>query len=176
MAKTSPTHTQECLYCYWDFVPVKRGTQKFCGSSCRTTSYRKKRKGTLGKFTHLPGPSGAPALAAAGHQASFGQQVLAAGTGALAANVVSQTTEYFAVTQGLVRQAEKLTGMVQMLLAHHTASTGITVAGLRHLLVKSDVPPGDVARVLKPAAAALSASVKAELVARAMPVRRSSGS
>lgn len=176
MAKTSPTHTQECLYCYRDFVPAKRGTQKFCGSSCRTTYSKKKKRGTLGRFTHLPGPSGAPAPVAPGSPASFGQQVLAAGTGALAANAISQTTEYFAVTQGLIREVEKLTGLVQTLLAHHTTSTGITVAGLRHLLVKSGVPPSDVVRVLKPAAAALVAPVKAERTAMPEPVRRATGS
>lgn len=170
MAKTSPTHTQECLYCYRDFVPVKRGTQKFCGNSCRTTYSKKKKRGTLGRFTHLPGPGGAPAPVAAGSPASFGQQVLAAGTGALAANAISQTTEYFAVTQGLIREVEKLTGLVQTLLAHHTVGARITVAGLRHLLVKSGVPPGDVSRVLKPARTEASVPVESERVA--VPVRR----
>ena len=41
---------------------------------------------------------------------------LASATGALAANAVSQTTEYFAVTQGLVKQVEQLTKLVQQLV------------------------------------------------------------
>ena len=43
---------------------------------------------------------------------SFAETALASATGALAANTLTQTAEYFAVTKGLVKQVEQLTQMV----------------------------------------------------------------
>ena len=43
---------------------------------------------------------------------SFAETALASATGALAANTLTQTAEYFAVTKGLVKQVEELTQMV----------------------------------------------------------------
>ena len=176
MATLSPTHAQQCVYCYQDFVPAKRGTQKFCSGSCRTTYSKKKKRGTLGRFTHLPGPQGGALPPEVTGPASFGQQALAAGTGALAANVVSQTAEYFGVTQSIVQEVKELKRLVQMLLRHHTTSTGVTVAGLRHLLAKSGVPPGDIMRMLLPAGIEAPLLAKAERPAPALPTRRSNNS
>lgn len=176
MATLSPTHAQQCVYCYQDFVPVKRGTQKFCSGSCRTTYSKKKKRGTLGRFTHLPGPHGGVPVPEGTGTASFGQQVLAAGTGALAANVVSQTAEYFGVTQGLAQEVKELKRLVQMLVRHHSTSTGVMVAGLRHLLAKSGVLPADITRVLLPAGVEVSLPVQAARAAPAAPIRRTNKS
>lgn len=46
---------------------------------------------------------------------SFAETALASATGALAANTLTQTAEYFAVTKGLVKQVEELTRMVKQL-------------------------------------------------------------
>ena len=43
---------------------------------------------------------------------SFAETALASATGALAANTLTQTAEYFAVTKGLVKQVEELKRMV----------------------------------------------------------------
>ncbi|WP_460615753.1 hypothetical protein [Hymenobacter seoulensis] len=31
------SHTLVCRHCHKDYVPAKRGTQKFCSGSCRST-------------------------------------------------------------------------------------------------------------------------------------------
>ena len=109
MAKLKNTHEQSCAYCHQDFVPVKRGTQRFCSASCRTTHCKKKKAGTLGRVTKLKGPRGGM------QRGSFAETALASATGALAANTLTQTAEYFAVTKGLVKQVEDLTRMVMQL-------------------------------------------------------------
>ena len=43
---------------------------------------------------------------------SFAETALASATGALAANTLTQTAEYYAVTKGLVKKVEELTQMV----------------------------------------------------------------
>jgi hypothetical protein len=102
MASSSPPNKQKCAYCGDKFVPVKRGTQRFCGPSCRVSYCRKKKAGTLGRITHLPGP----ARASAG--LSFSQTVLAAGLGSLGANLLTQAGEYALVTQDLLQQFQAL--------------------------------------------------------------------
>ena len=109
MARLQKTYEQPCVYCHQDFIPVKRGTQRFCSASCRTTHCRKKKAGTLGRVTKLKGPRGVM------QGGSFAETVLASATGALAANTLTQTAEYFAVTKGLVKQVEELTRMVVQL-------------------------------------------------------------
>jgi len=102
MASSSPPYKQKCAYCGDKFVPVKRGTQRFCGASCRVSYCRKKKAGTLGRVTHLPGP---PRVSAG---LSFKQTVLATGLGSLGANVLTHAGEYALVTQDLVRQLQAL--------------------------------------------------------------------
>ncbi|RZJ93948.1 MAG: hypothetical protein EOO60_04120, partial [Hymenobacter sp.] len=94
------THTQACLYCHKDFVPVRRGTQKHCSNSCRVSYCRKKRNGTLHRLVQVPGPAGA--------RASFGEMYLAATAGSLTANTVTQTAEYLLVTKGLQAQLTQI--------------------------------------------------------------------
>lgn len=132
MARLKPTHTQSCAYCYDEFVPRKRGTQRFCSPSCRTTYCKKKRQGTLGKLRKLPGPIHKQ------HNGSnsFAEMALASATGALAANAVSQTTEYFAVTQGLVKQVEQLTKLVQQLVVDQTDNAKRLGRGTLTMLTK----------------------------------------
>ena len=130
MAKLQNTYEQPCAYCHQDFVPVKRGTQRFCSASCRTTHCKKKKAGTLGRITKLKGPGRAQPAG------TFMDAALASATGALAANAVSQTTEYFAVTQGLIKQVEHLTRLVERLTANHTTATGVMVRGHMNTLVK----------------------------------------
>lgn len=132
MARLKPTHSQSCDYCHGDFVPRKRGTQRFCCDSCRTTYNRKKKAGTLGKFTKLPGPD----KGLNKNPPSFSNMALASATGALAANAVSQTTEYFAVTRGLVKQVEQLTKLVQQLAADQTANAQKLGRGTLTMLTK----------------------------------------
>ena len=132
MARLKPTHTQSCAYCFDDFVPRKRGTQRFCSASCRTTHCKKKREGTVGKLTKLPGPGN---KANKGSN-SFTEMALASATGALAANAVSHTAEYFAVTQGLVRQVEQLTKLVQQLLVDQTDNAKRLGRGTLTMLTK----------------------------------------
>lgn len=132
MARLKPTHTQSCVYCHGEFVPRKRGTQRFCSASCRTTHCRKKRAGTLGKFTKLPGPNNEAGM----RSNSFAEMALASATGALAANAVSQTTEYFAVTQGLVKQVEHLTKLVQQLVVDQTDNAKRLGRGTLTMLTK----------------------------------------
>jgi hypothetical protein len=115
MARLSHTHEQECKYCHQAFIPVKRGTQLFCSSSCRTTYCKKKKAGTLGRLTKLKGPG------RSGPAASFAEMTLAAGAGALAANTLTQGAEYYAVTKGLVEQVTQLTVLVQQLHAKQAA-------------------------------------------------------
>ena len=88
---------------------MKRGTQRFCSASCRTTHCKKKKAGTLGRVTKLKGPLGIV------QRGSFAETALASATGALAANTLTQTAEYFAVTKSLVKQVEELTRMVTRL-------------------------------------------------------------
>jgi hypothetical protein len=164
MARLKPTHAQSCAYCHQAFVPVKRGTQRFCSGSCRTTYSRKKKAGTLGRLTQLPTP------AAVQPPSSFVQQALAAGTGALAANVVSQTAEYFAVTQGLVQQVDRLTQLVELLLQNHATSTRLTGSGLLALLQKSGVST-DVARRVLGLSAAKTAPLATPAPAATAPAR-----
>jgi hypothetical protein len=115
MARLAHTHEQECQYCHQAFIPAKRGTQRFCSGSCRTTYCKKKKAGTLGRVTKLKGP-GRSAL-----PASFAEMTLAAGAGALAANTLTQGAEYYAVTKGLVEQVTQLTVLVQQLHAKQAA-------------------------------------------------------
>jgi hypothetical protein len=102
MASSSPPNKQKCAYCGDKFVPVKRGTQRFCGASCRVSYCRKKKAGTLGRITHLPGP---PRVFAG---LSFPQTVLAAGLGSLGANLLTQAGEYALVTQDLLQQLQAI--------------------------------------------------------------------
>jgi len=102
MARSAPAHKQKCAYCGAKFVPTKRGTQRFCGASCRVSYCRKKKAGTLGQLTPLPGP---PRRAAG---LTFQQTVLATGLGSLGANVVTQAWEYALVTRELVQQVRAL--------------------------------------------------------------------
>ena len=106
MARLQKTYEQPCVYCHQDFVPVKRGRQRFCSASGRTTHCKKKKAGTLGRVTKLKGPGGML------QRGSFAENALASATGALAANTLTQTAEYFAVTKGLVKQVEELKRMV----------------------------------------------------------------
>ena len=85
---------------------MKHGTQRFCSASCRTTHCKKKKAGTLGRVTKLRGPRGGM------QRVSFAETALAAAKGALAANTLTQTAEYFAVTKGIVKQVKQLTRMV----------------------------------------------------------------
>lgn len=142
MARLKTTHEQICDYCHQDFVPKKRGTQRFCCASCRTTHCRKKRAGTLGRVTKLKGPRLSQPTS------TFMDAALASATGALAANAVSQTTEYFAVTQGLIKQVEHLTRLVEQLTANHTTATGIMVRGHMNTLVKLGLPKAEASQVL----------------------------
>ena len=132
MARLKPTHMQSCAYCYDDFVPRKRGTQRFCSSSCRTTYCRKKRQGTLGKLKKLPGPLQKQQKGAN----TFAEMALASATGAFAANAVSQTAEYFVVTQGLVKQVEQLTKLVQQLVVDQTDNAKRLGRGTLTMLTK----------------------------------------
>ena len=132
MARLKPTYTQSCDYCHRAFVPRKRGTQRFCSASCRTTHCKKKREGTLGKRTKLKGP-GNEFLKGSN---SFTEMALASATGALAANAVSQTTEYFAVTQGLVKQVEHLTRLVQQLVVDQAGNAKKLGRGTLTILTK----------------------------------------
>ncbi len=102
MAHFSPTYKQKCAYCGGKFVPTKRGTQRFCGASCRVSYCRKKKAGTLGQLTRRAGP---PRPAAG---LSFGQSVLAAGLGSLGANGLTQAGEYLLVTRELAQQLQAL--------------------------------------------------------------------
>lgn len=102
MARSSPTYKQKCAYCGDKFVPTKRGTQRFCGASCRVSYCRKKKAGTLGQLTRRAGP---PRPAAG---LSFGQSVLAAGLGSLGANGLTQAGEYLLVTRALAQQLQAL--------------------------------------------------------------------
>ena len=61
---------------------------------------------------------------------------MASTTGALAANAVSQTTEYFAVTQGLVKQVEQLTKLVQQLVVDQTDNAKRLGRGTLTMLTK----------------------------------------
>lgn len=132
MARLKPTHTQSCAYCYDEFVPRKRGTQRFCSPSCRTTYCKKKRQGTLDKLKKLPGPLHKQHNGSG----SFAEMALASATGALAANAVSQTAEYFVVTQGLVKQVEHLTKLVQRLVVDQTDNAKRLGRGTLTMLTK----------------------------------------
>ncbi|SHJ40045.1 hypothetical protein SAMN02745146_3039 [Hymenobacter daecheongensis DSM 21074] len=135
MARLKPTFTQSCDYCHGDFVPRKRGTQRFCSASCRTTYCKKKREGTLGKRTKLQRPGNELRKSSN----SFTEMALASATGALAANAVSQTTEYFVVTQGLVKQVEHLTKLVQQLVVDQANNTRRLGRGTLTMLTKLGV-------------------------------------
>jgi hypothetical protein len=130
MARLKPTHTQSCTYCHQEYVPVKRGTQRFCSASCRTTYCRKKKNGSLDRGTRIAGP--------ARHQqkGTFVETALASATGALAANAVTQTAEYFAVTKGLVKQVEQLTQLVQQLAADQATTARLLGRGTLNVLTK----------------------------------------
>lgn len=142
MAWLKPTHTQECDYCHQAFIPQKRGTQRFCSASCRTTHCRKKKAGTLGRVTKLKGPGkGLP-------RGSFAETALAAATGALAANAVSQTAEYFAVTRGLVQQVTGLTHLVQQLLAQQANNTKMLGRASLTMLTKLGATKAEALQVL----------------------------
>lgn len=130
MAKLKNTYEQSCAYCHKDFVPKKRGTQRFCSPSCRTTNCKKKQAGTLGRITKLKGPGRGV------QPRSFAETALASATGALAANAVSQTAEYFAVTKGLVQQVEQLTRLVQKLVVDQASSAKMLGRGTLTLLTK----------------------------------------
>lgn len=130
MARLKSTHTQSCKYCYQEYVPVKRGTQLFCSASCRTTYCRKKNKGSLGRVTRLSGPVRNQ------QKGTFAETVLASATGALAANAVTQTAEYYAVTKGLVKQVEQLTQLVQQLTASQAATAQLLGRGTLNVLTK----------------------------------------
>lgn len=130
MARLKSTYTQSCSYCHQEYVPVKRGTQRFCSASCRTTYCRKKNDGSLGRRTKLSGP------ARFQQKGTFAETALASATGALAANAVSQTAEYFAVTKGLVKQVEQLTQLVQQLAADQAATAKLLGRGTLNVLTK----------------------------------------
>lgn len=142
MARLKPTHAQSCAYCHQDFIPTRRGTQRFCSGGCRTTYSRKLKAGTLGKLTRLP----TPAAVQRQQTPSFGKQVLAAGTGALAANAVSQTAEYFAVTKGLVQEVAELKSLVVQLLNNQAHGNRGLFTGMLTLLEKAGIP-ANTARV-----------------------------
>lgn len=131
MPRLKLTHAQSCAYCYQDFIPNKRGTQRFCSASCRTTHCRKKSAGTLGRVTRLPGPAKAHIGGS-----SFAETTLASATGALAANAVSQTAEYFVVTKGLVQQVEQLTSLVQQLITAQMNTTKLVGRGTLNVLTR----------------------------------------
>lgn len=130
MARLKTAYEQSCAYCHSDFVPRKRGTQRFCSASCRTTYCRKKREGTLGRVTKLRG------LERGLQRGSFAETALASATGALAANAVSQTAEYFAVTRGLVQQVDQLTHLVQQLIKDQANSAKQIGRGTLTVLTK----------------------------------------
>ena len=102
---------------------MKRGTQRFFSASCRTTHCKKKKAGTLGRFTKLKGPRGGM------QRGSFAETALASATGALAANTLTQTAEYFAVTKGLVEQVEELTKRVGQLSKTQSATFNLVGKG-----------------------------------------------
>ena len=60
---------------------------------------------------------------------SFAETALASATGALAANILTQTAEYFAVTKGLVKQVEELTRMVKQLSKTQSATFNLVGKG-----------------------------------------------
>ncbi|NVO86764.1 hypothetical protein [Hymenobacter terrestris] len=91
------SHLLACQHCHQEYVPVKRGTQKFCSSSCRSTHSKQKKAGTLGKFTSLPGPTRGGL--------GFLESTAAAGVGAATANAL----EYLLVTRHLVSRSEEHT-------------------------------------------------------------------
>ena len=37
-------YLEKCDYCHKDYVPTRRGVQRFCKDSCRATSFRKKKQ------------------------------------------------------------------------------------------------------------------------------------
>jgi len=38
------TYLEKCDYCHKDYVPTRRGAQRFCKDSCRSTSFKKKKQ------------------------------------------------------------------------------------------------------------------------------------
>lgn len=143
MARLKQTYTQSCKYCHQEFTPTKRGTQVFCSASCRTTHCRKKNDGTLGRATRLLGPGRGQS------KNTFTENVLASATGALAANAVSQTTEYLTVTKGLVKQVELLTHLVQQLLANHSASAQHLGRGTLNVLTRLGATKEEALQAMK---------------------------
>ena len=131
MAKLQNTYEQSCAYCHQDFIPVKRGTQRFCSGSCRTTHCKKKKAGTLGRVTKLKGPRGGM------QRGSFAETALASATGALAANTLTQTAEYYVVTKGLVKQMEELARMVTQLSKTQSNTYNLVGKGLVAILKQS---------------------------------------
>jgi hypothetical protein len=138
MARLADTYELRCAYCHQEFIPAKRGTQRFCSGSCRTTYCKKKKAGTLGRVTKLKGPgqSGSPT--------SFAEMTLASAAGALAANTLTQGAEYHLVTKDLVEQVTQLRAQVQRLQAsqaaseaRHEANVALLGRGILTLLVQS---------------------------------------
>lgn len=136
MARLSASYTQSCRNCYQEFIPKKRGTQLHCSASCRTTYCRKKKAGTLGRLTKLPGPQQRVGL----ENPSFAKAALTSAAGALAANAVSQTAEYFAITQGLERKVDKLLKMVDYLIQFQSSSNKLLGKGLLKSLRAMGIP------------------------------------
>lgn len=162
MAKLKNTYEQSCEYCHKDFVPNKRGTQRFCSPSCRTTNCKKKRAGTLGRLTKLQGPGRGV------QPRSFAETALASATGALAANTVSQTAEYFAVTKGLVQQVEQLTRLVHKLAADQARDATMLGRGTLTLLTKLGASRAEaLAAINTPFSTAAS-----DAVPQALPMRK----
>lgn len=144
MALLKPTHAQPCAYCYQDFIPTRRGTQRFCSGGCRTTYSRKLKAGTLGQLTQLPTPA---AVRGQGRKA-FKETFLAAGAGALGANVITQGVEYLAVLRPMEQRLERLETMAEQILRNQAQifqSQAQEKVGLLALLTKAGIAP-NVAR------------------------------
>ena len=126
MARLADTYELRCAYCHQEFIPAKRGTQRFCSGSCRTTYCKKKKAGTLGRVTKLKGPgqSGSPT--------SFAEMTLASAAGTLAANTLMQGAEYHLVTKDLVEQVTQMRAQVQRLQAAQAASEALHEAKWRY--------------------------------------------
>lgn len=101
------SYTLVCQHCHKDYVPVKRGTQKFCSSSCRSTHSKQRKAGTLGRITSLLGP--------ARTGLGFWEASAAAGVGAAGVTAV----EYVLVTRHLVadsqQHSQQLTALTEMM-------------------------------------------------------------
>lgn len=136
MAPLLPLFEQFCAYCHQSFVPAKRGTQRFCSSSCRTTYSRKKKVGTLGQLTHLPTPV---AVRGQGRK-STKQGILEAGAGALGANLITQGVEYLAVLRPMEKKLERMESLVEQMARDHTRAVQVMTSGFLRLMAQAGIP------------------------------------